>query len=272
MDIEKVNKFVFSPSSLVEFENSSTCMHRWYRAWITRDIVRPTSVMQRLGQYFEYLCLGESPFVGEVEVPQLLKNSNKKSALVKRAEEQAEVFHELFNPTSKRFIGRRIIDRHIKLDSQDPKGPKKRGIIDFVTEDVETGKVFVTDLKLTTDLESNFALTPWNKPGEIDPIQLGTYKDLYFQKYGKYPSTDYLVFELNPKKGVEHIELHIGGGALSEINDRYAHAYRRFEAYKEEQFEIYRASNLTCKNCPLINTCEDKLQYDLWANRNDCEL
>ncbi len=260
MSDEAVQNFVFSPSSLVDFETPKLCAAKWFFQWVEKSLRRPPSYAQLLGQYFEYLCLGESPYCKIPELP--LKKDGSKPIVVQRVEKQAEVFKQLFTPGHKRFLNERIIFKHIKLTSDEH--PKKRGIIDFITEDLNTGRIKIRDLKLTMNIDSNYGITPWNTPENIDPVQLGTYKAIYIEKMQRVPLTEYLVFECGPRMKVENIALDINDRVLISLDERYTAAYSRFSEYMMNyDFLNYRPHDDNCKTC-FVEKCEFRDRYEEW--------
>jgi hypothetical protein len=262
--VKRPEKFVFSPSSLVDFENPNTCIPKWHSIWVDKSQKLMGTLSQKLGQYFESLCLGDSPYT---DVPMLPKKRNGDPLVMElRAQEQAKKFHQLFDPRHEDFIGERIVDRHVKLTTN--QYPKKRGIIDFISEDMEDGWLIINDLKFVNSLTSGYGYQPWDQPGNIDPIQLGTYKAAYKELHNRNVRTRYLVFENSPRLASAEITVNVTDEHLETIDERYKRAYSRFQEYESKDWTTdHEPTHENCNSClapcPLRHRLSVHESYDI---------
>lgn len=251
-------EFVFSPSSLVEWERHNKCVAKWHAFWVKRQFQRPDTFYTRIGRYFEYLCLGKSAHDRDpVCTPELNKLGDVPIAY-RRAQEQAKIFERLFTPGDEAYLNEKIVYRHLKITSKG--SPKMRGIIDFVTENQETGVLTIWDLKLVGSVDATHGPQPWGDIQNIDPIQLGTYKIIFEEEFQRVVKTKYMLFEHGPMSKRQAVELIIDKEAQEEISVRYMDAYALFKVAEAGDFEMWTPSLPTCKDCPL--QCNLRMKYD----------
>jgi hypothetical protein len=247
--LEMRKRFVFSPSSLIDFERSNRCLYKWYKYWIERSFSRDDSEAQMQGRYFEYLCLGAPPW-GDAVISLPLTSSGAKTVTQLRIERQAEKFRNYYNPNSPDFCGEIIVAKHVKASTSDPL--KTKGIWDFVTEDVLTKRRSVVDLKLTQSIDSQYGYQPWGNVENIDPLQLGTYKRQYLELYDDEDvDTKYYVADHGPRLKTSLIQLNIAFEQLEQIEERYIRAYNTLKLAELVNFEQWLPSYKECGNCPV---------------------
>jgi hypothetical protein len=253
--------YVFSPSSLVDWERHAICKNKWFNFWARHAFERQRSIAQEMGLYFEYLCLGMSPY--GTNITEISPNKDgSKSAMQVRIERQAEAFKRAFTPGDPGYLNQRILYRHLKITSMST--PKMRGIIDFVAEDLDSGELIIYDLKLVADQSSVYTPQPWGRPDDIDPIQLGTYKTLVEEKFKAPAKTKYMLFEHGTQEKRSIIDVNIDEHAQKFITRRYVEAYNKFNMAAYIDFEQYTPSVENCRDCTL--KCNMRFSYDSTAN------
>jgi len=144
-----VNNFIWSQSALKDLEKDETCPFRWKEQWVERKFNSKASPVMDQGNFFEYLCIGGNA-KGEAitSIPLTLKN--EKTAVQKRIEKQAELFHKMFDPTAKEFLGYKIVGTQVKLSGAID-GNLVEGTADILATRLSDGARVIIDLKLTDD-------------------------------------------------------------------------------------------------------------------------
>ncbi len=243
-----MDKFTWSQSALKDLEKTITCPARWKAQWIDKLFKSFTSEAADYGNYFEYLCIGGSAH-GDAVTDLPRTTTGAKTATQKRIEAQAELFKEMMDRSSEKYLGYEIQSTQTKLRGYIG-NCYVEGVADIITALVGD-KSCIVDLKLTEDLDNVRTEYGWgNATEDIDLLQQVLYQELYFQMYGVKPPMHLLVFEHGLKQRVKVIKLNISDKKVQDC-------FERFEA-GSEVVDMYNAtkwskipSNQECKNCKL---------------------
>lgn len=245
---EKHTEFFLTQTALKDLEKESTCPDRWRALWLDKEIEFPSNEDMDKGKYFEWICLGGGAVVGGdvTDLPRLM--NGKKSLDQIRIEEQAERFKQLFAPSNIDFLGFEITESQLELRYGD-----RKGTVDFMSKHVDTGDIWLNDLKLTRDATSTRSEYGWGHDwSDLDLVQLVHYRDLYTDVYGITPRVGLWVFDYSPSKLVKFGEIVISEKAVARKELRFETAIEVIALYKQNGW-IKLPSEDECKKCKL--TC-----------------
>lgn len=239
-------EFFLTQTALKDLERDTTCPDRWRALWIDKEIEFPSNEDMDKGKYFEWLCLGGGAISGE-DVTDLPRTSTgRKSADHIRIDEQADRFKQLFEPGNIDFQGFKIIEAQLEL-----KVGNRKGTIDFVTQQLETGDIWINDLKLTRDANSTRSQYGWGHNWtDLDMVQLVHYSSLYSDTFGIVPRVGLWVFDYSPNKQVKFGEIIISKKAVAKKELRFDAALEVVQLYQERGWTKL-PSESECKNCKL---------------------
>ncbi|HEY0751391.1 MAG TPA: hypothetical protein VGD26_09550 [Chitinophagaceae bacterium] len=243
---ENSKEFFLTQTALKDLEKDTTCPDRWRALWLDKEIEFPSNEDMDKGKYFEWLCLGGGAISGE-DVTDLPRTATgRKSAEHTRIDEQAERFQQLFSPSNIDFQGFEITRSQIEL-----KVGNRKGTIDFETKHLQTGEIWINDLKLTRDAESTRSQYGWGHNwSDLDMVQLVHYRDLYTDVYGITPRVGLWVFDYSPNKLVKFGEVVISEKAREKKELRFETALEVIELYKKNGWTKIH-SEYECKSCKL---------------------
>ena len=240
------SEFYYTQTAVKDLEKDSTCPDRWRALWLDKEIQFPSNEDMDKGKYFEWLCLGGGAVTGE-DVTDLPRTATgRKSIEHIRIDEQAERFAQLFNPQDIDFQGFEITRAQIEM-----KVGNRKGTIDFESRDVNTGEIWINDLKLTRDADSTRSVYGWgNAWTELDLIQLVHYVDLYEATFGIRPRAGLWVFDYSPSKLIKFGEVVISEKAREKKELRFEAAAEVVELYNKNGWTKIPSEN-ECKTCKL---------------------
>lgn len=235
-----MSELKLTQTSLKDLEKPTTCPTRWKGQWIDKVISFPSNENMMRGHFFEYLALGSGSGHQEdiVDLPKTTKG--EPTAVEIRIREQAEVFKEMFDPKSDKWIGLTIVDTQVKLSHED-----EEGVIDFIAVDTD-GIPYNADLKLTYDITSTQSEYGW---GNVDIMDLGQqvhYNGLYKKIHGVELKPVLFVFDYSTSKRIGRFDI--------EITDD---GYTNWEIRKEQYWEVIQHYNEHgWTKLPSINECD----------------
>ncbi len=119
-------------------------------------------------------------------------------------------------PLHEDYLGFTIIDTQIFMA-----GNRTRGTADILAED-EEGELWLLDLKLTKDIESDPKFNPfsWKDINSIDPTQMVYYQTLYSSMNDETPRCGYLIFDYTEHLRVRFYEVVITEEKQAELFER----------------------------------------------------
>lgn len=238
----------YTQSLVKDFERINACQVKMKAKWVDKDPRLSLSNEYTLrGQYFEWLVIGGSAHSKDdvTDLPRL--RNGEKSAVQVRIENQAIFAKDLIKK-----LGFTLVTSQLKLSDND-----EEGTIDAVFSDAD-GNIWVTDLKLTSDVESTRTVYGYgNDWSEMDQLQLLHYGNLYEIKYKIKPRLALFVFDYSPKMGYLLQELSFAAEKFEERNARFIDVKSIIKSAELNNNWEYKPSESECSNCPLI--CKYKI-------------
>lgn len=255
-------EFVWTQSALKDLENEETCPKRWYEQWIKKSFESKSNAVQNIGQYGEYLIIGQNAKSAPVtDLPRTSKG--EKTAVQKRVEAQAEKVKALFNPSSDTYIGMQIKAVQVPLEGTIEHLPT-RGTGDILAVTDDTNEEVLIDLKFTEDAFNTRTKYGWGNPiDQIDLIQQVLYANLYYQKFGRMPKVKLIIAEYGTGERIRNIDLVFRDWRVEEMTERFLQADEVVRLYQENGW-ITLPSEAECESCP-IECPVRKIQSNLFT-------
>lgn len=204
-------KFELSQSSLKSFEDPSVCLEDFRRIFISKQDPPKSSIYMDFGRYFEYLCIGSGSGHQEDIKDLPRKKNGEKKVSQERIELQANLFKNFHNECSHDFKWFEIIETQKKI-----KFNRENGIIDIVAKDFFTDEIFLIDLKLTSDLKSNFN-KKFTYDKNINITQAIHYVDLWENLFKVRPIFSYFVFDYSPNMNFRRIDVDVSDDDIIDL-------------------------------------------------------
>jgi len=236
---------IWTQSKLKDFEQNTTCPHRWHAQWVLGTIPFPSNINMDRGKYFEYHAIGGGATDEEVTALPSKRNGDPYIATV-RIDEQIELFKRHFGDVEDishdDHLGYELYDVQKVLEWEDYKGT-----VDFFCKDVSTGKKYLADLKLTGNLTHGY----WSNLNYVDFTQQIHYKNLYRKQYGEDIDLVLFIYDYSPAQEFVELHLDIGEDKIKAVETRFDEAKYMYKKYDEASWDSYNPSESECERCPL---------------------
>lgn len=221
--------------------------------------IAPSSQMQRMGQHFEFLTLGNASKDGNIVFAEQTSRGQK-SADQKRMEEQAYRFKRVLDDYGLQVVLPEGYDTPgITLQAPLPNAPDVlfEGTWDAPLLEVATGANIIMDLKLTASLKSQYGghgKPGWGNYMAMDHIQAIAYLWLAHTLLDTSWRFMYAIFECGPAKDYQLIEVEASTLQTQEFLKRAHLAAHTLEQWKEQDFPEAGTPSC-CRRCIHRDTC-----------------
>lgn len=236
--LEKYPDFKLSQTAMKDLEKEETCPAAFQSRWLEKLEDSKSSWPMTLGHYFETHCIGGGAHGQKVE--ELPKQKNGSPYIdEKRVNAQIEAFRAMFQTDSPYFCGYYIQEVQEFLETR-----LCRGVIDFMIQDKKAND-FISDLKLTKDLDNDFGDFQWKDQERIDFTQQVFYSLLYEKVHGVSLPLKVFVFEYGPKLRKKVFNVDINPSTRRDVVARIGAALDTIDYWYEKGFPC-RADPETC--------------------------
>ena len=259
--------------SLYDYSEGKLCGLQFKGQYIDRIYFPPTPV-QKLGNYFEYLCTGALPRDGKVPEPERKKDKTEKIIVKgrklksgRRAKDKVikkvvpgqltspylrmQVQAERFKKAIK-VHGIKIIKTGLELKYQD-----KKGIADILAH--VDGEEAIIDIKSTGLIGDKWNEIGWdiNALSEKDKIMIQPvfYKWLWRKLYGRDIPFYFMVFSNTNEYDCLFLKVVIDEERFGQIEKAFEKAGKMLNKSIEEGFRAYPDVK-ECAECPLKSNCK----------------
>jgi hypothetical protein len=263
-----MDKFKLSISAMTDLERADSCPDKWHDRWVLKTFSSEPNINQKMGLYFEYLCIGKTAKEGEIPDMPLTK-TGKKSIDIERIAEQAKRYKMLFDPESKYYLGFEVLATQVKEESD-----KETGRLDlFVATKSGYG---IIDIKLTADVQSTFGPFCWGDLRNKDWGQLIHYFNLKSKELIKLNlitkkdelEVYVLVFDYSPRMGIKLFDLKFLDSTLVDFEERKNVFWNIINTYNKIGWSKL-PSKTECEGCPI--SCDERFKPDeLKIERETC--
>lgn len=239
-----------------------------------KKIPFPPSAVQKLGNYFEYLCTGALPRDGKIPEPERKKEKiekviikGKKLRNGKRAKDKIEkkiVLGELTAPYARMVIqaerfkktikahGIKILKTGVELKYED-----KKGVIDVLAE--VDGEQAIIDIKSTGLIGNRFEDTGWdvNTLSEKDKIMIQPvfYKWLWRKLYGRDIPFYFTVFSNTNEYDCLFLKVVIDEDRFPQFENALKNSTEMLANFIRAGFKAIPDVK-KCAECPINKTCK----------------
>ena len=227
----------------------------------------PSSDAMRLGQWFEYMCTGQTTKFGHVPVAVRLKPRK----ITKKEEKEGVKQEDILGDYSKKYkdalvhvesFKQMIEDNEYEIIDTGAKLEDKilgiKGDIDIVVKKKGEERVRFIDTKFSGLLDNK-----WDDLGWADEsleykdkimIQAVHYQILGYAKYGYYPDFYFWVFSSTNTTDIKNIKVEVNPDRFSEHKTIIKNARAEFDKHKAKGW-IPRPTPKLCGACPLSEKC-----------------
>jgi hypothetical protein len=276
-DSKQVIKLNISQSllkAIYEYAEGRLCGLQFEAQYI-KKIPFPSGGVQKLGNYFEYLCTGALPRDGKIPEPERKKGKiekviikkGKKLKNGKRAKDKIEekiILGELTAPYARMVIqaerfkrtvkahGIKILKTGLELKYQD-----KKGVADILAQ--VDGEEAIIDIKSTGLIGNRFDDMGWdvNALSEKDKIMIQPvfYKWLWRKLYGKDIPFYFTVFSNTNEYDCLFIKVVIDEDRFPQLENVMRNSSKMLDKFIEEGFKAIPDVK-ECADCPINKTCK----------------
>jgi hypothetical protein len=276
-DSKQVIKLNISQSllkAIYEYAEGRLCGLQFEAQYI-KKIPFPSGGVQKLGNYFEYLCTGALPRDGKIPEPERKKGKvekviikkGKKLKNGKRAKDKIEekiILGELTAPYARMVIqaerfkrtvkahGIKILKTGLELKYED-----KKGVADILAE--VDGEEAIIDIKSTGLIGNRFDDMGWdvNALSEKDKIMIQPvfYKWLWRRLYGRDIPFYFTVFSNTNEYDCLFIKVVIDEDRFPQLENVMRNSGKMLDKFIEEGFKAIPDVK-ECAECPINKTCK----------------
>ena len=211
-------------------------------------LVTPSTELQELGNYFEYLCTGSLARDGHTPQPTILKNGNL-SVGYERMTKQKENFDKIIKQYGFEVLE---IDYNFAHDTFS-------GIADIIA--LKDGKKCIIDIKTTSLIDDKWTDYGWSSESieQKDKlhIQAVHYKMLAMKEWG-VSDVPFYFFVFSNRNEIDCLvyEVQVDEDAFFRHEQNMINGLKFFNKELVNGFKTY-PSVKKCNNCPLKDTCKD---------------
>ena len=211
-------------------------------------LVTPSTELQELGNYFEYLCTGSLARDGHTPQPTILKNGNL-SVGYERMTKQKENFDKIIKHYGFEVLE---IDYNFAHDTFS-------GIADIIA--LKDGKKCIIDIKTTSLIDDKWTDYGWSSESieQKDKlhIQAVHYKMLAMKEWG-VSDVPFYFFVFSNRNEIDCLvyEVQVDEDAFFRHEQNMINGLKFFNKELVNGFKTY-PSVKKCNNCPLKDTCKD---------------
>ena len=211
-------------------------------------LVTPSTELQELGNYFEYLCTGSLARDGHIPQPTILKNGNL-SVGYERMTKQKENFDKIIKHYGFEVLE---IDYNFAHDTFS-------GIADIIA--LKDGKKCIIDIKTTSLIDDKWTDYGWSSESieQKDKlhIQAVHYKMLAMKEWG-VSDVPFYFFVFSNRNEIDCLvyEVQVDEDAFFRHEQNMINGLKFFNKELVNGFKTY-PSVKKCNNCPLKDSCKD---------------
>lgn len=211
-------------------------------------LVTPSTELQELGNYFEYLCTGSLARDGHTPQPTILKNGNL-SVGYERMTKQKENFDKIIKHYGFEVLE---IDYNFAHDTFS-------GIADIIA--LKDGKKCIIDIKTTSLIDDKWTDYGWSSESieQKDKIHIQAvhYKMLAMKEWG-VSDVPFYFFVFSNRNEIDCLvyEVQVDEDAFFRHEQNMINGLKFFNKELVNGFKTY-PSVKKCNNCPLKDTCKD---------------
>jgi len=211
-------------------------------------LVTPSTELQELGNYFEYLCTGSLARDGHTPQPTILKNGNL-SVGYERMTKQKENFDKIIKHYGFEVLE---IDYNFAHDTFS-------GIADIIA--LKDGKKCIIDIKTTSLIDDKWTDYGWSSESieQKDKlhIQAVHYKMLAMKEWG-VSDVPFYFFVFSNRNEIDCLvyEVQVDEDAFFRHEQNMINGLKFFNKELVNGFKTY-PSVKKCNNCPLKDSCKD---------------
>ena len=211
-------------------------------------LVTPSTELQELGNYFEYLCTGSLARDGHTPQPTILKNGNL-SVGYERITKQKENFDKIIKHYGFEVLE---IDYNFAHDTFS-------GIADIIA--LKDGKKCIIDIKTTSLIDDKWTDYGWSSESieQKDKlhIQAVHYKMLAMKEWG-VSDVPFYFFVFSNRNEIDCLvyEVQVDEDAFFRHEQNMINGLKFFNKELVNGFKTY-PSVKKCNNCPLKDSCKD---------------
>ena len=211
-------------------------------------LVTPSTELQELGNYFEYLCTGSLARDGHTPQPTILKNGNL-SVGYERMTKQKENFDKIIKHYGFEVLE---IDYNFAHDTFS-------GIADIIA--LKDGKKCIIDIKTTSLIDDKWTDYGWSNESieQKDKIHIQAvhYKMLAMKEWG-VSDVPFYFFVFSNRNEIDCLvyEVQVDEDAFFRHEQNMINGLKFFNKELVNGFKTY-PSVKKCNNCPLKDTCKD---------------
>jgi len=211
-------------------------------------LVTPSTELQELGNYFEYLCTGSLARDGHTPQPTILKNGNL-SVGYERMTKQKENFDKIIKHYGFEVLE---IDYNFAHDTFS-------GIADIIA--LKDGKKCIIDIKTTSLIDDKWTDYGWSiesiEQKDKLHIQAVHYKMLAMKEWG-VSDVPFYFFVFSNRNEIDFLiyEVQVDEDAFFRHEQNMINGLKFFNKELVNGFKTY-PSVKKCNNCPLKDTCKD---------------
>jgi hypothetical protein len=211
-------------------------------------LVTPSTELQELGNYFEYLCTGSLARDGHTPQPTILKNGNL-SVGYERMSKQKENFDKIIKHYGFEVLE---IDYNFAHDTFS-------GIADIIA--LKDGKKCIIDIKTTSLIDDKWTDYGWSiesiEQKDKLHIQAVHYKMLAMKEWG-VSDVPFYFFVFSNRNEIDFLiyEVQVDEDAFFRHEQNMINGLKFFNKELVNGFKTY-PSVKKCNNCPLKDTCKD---------------
>ena len=211
-------------------------------------LVTPSTELQELGNYFEYLCTGSLARDGHTPQPTILKNGNL-SVGYERMTKQKENFDKIIKHYGFEVLE---IDYNFAHDTFS-------GIADIIA--LKDGKKCIIDIKTTSLIDDKWTDFGWSSESieQKDKIHIQAvhYKMLAMKEWG-VSDVPFYFFVFSNRNEIDCLvyEVQVDEDAFFRHEQNMINGLKFFNKELVNGFKTY-PSVKKCNNCPLKDSCKD---------------
>ena len=266
--------------ALYDYSEGKLCGLQFKAQYIDR-IQFPPSAVQKLGNYFEYLCTGAIPRDGIIPQPERKKDKvekivakGKKLKSGKRAKDKVEkkiILGELTAPYARMAIQAERFKKAVKAHGikilktgLELKHGGKKGVTDVLAE--VDGEQAIIDIKSTGLIGNKWEDMGWdiNALSEKDKIMIQPvfYKWLWRKLYGKDIPFYFMVFSNTNEYDCLFLKVVVDEERYPQIESAFNKVEKILIKNMAEGFKAYPDVKV-CADCPINKTCKSFIDIPL---------
>lgn len=254
-----LDTFKLSQTVLKKVE-SGLCPKRIEAEYINHTHKEEPTENWKKGWFFEEMCIGST--AKDQPPTELTKKKNGEPYIDEiRIIEQAKRFDLLFDKTSDYYLGYNILESQVNLEYEG-----ETGVVDFVAERSDDDLIYLFDIKLTADIDSEMNKYAWSNTNikNLDLIQAVNYTYL-FSQVNSIPveliKFVYIVFDYTKDMKIKLIKCSIDEGDIEMRNLRFSEGWRIITQMNIDGFPAI-PSFKSCFSCP-IKECSVRIKTEI---------